>query len=410
MLLADQPHPLLDLLSTDISERELRQSLRVVRQYLGMDVAFLARFQQTDRVLEHVDSPADCPIQEGLIIPLNEGYCQKVVKGELPQLIPDTSRIPATQQIPATASIPIGSHMSVPIQLDGNVYGTLCCFGFQPNADLGERDLQMLRAFAEILALRLHEVESNRRARQTMIDEIDAALAQGAPRIVFQPVFQLPDLQLYGFECLSRFEVEPRRSPDKWFDQAAQAGIGVRLEEHVLRKSLAYQRDFATPSVLNVNASPELVTSTHLESLLHNVQDLSRITLEITEHAIIKDYATLARALEPWRRQGMRLAVDDAGAGYSSMKHILQLEPDIIKLDMSLTRCIHKDRRRRALAKGLVGFAHEIGCQVVAEGVETTEELATLRDLQVDYAQGYLLGKPLALAEALQLTTETLTH
>jgi len=403
MLLADQSHPLLELLSNDISERELRHSLRVVRQYLGMDVAFLARFQERDRVLEHVDSPADCPIQQGMIIPLTEGYCQRIVKGELPQLIRDTSRLPATQEIPATASIPIGSHMSVPIQLDGKTYGTLCCFGFRPNANLGERDLQMLRAFAEILALRLQEVETNRLARQTMIDEIDAALALGAPRIVFQPVFELPSLQLHGFECLSRFEVEPRRSPDKWFDQAAQAGIGIRLEERVLRKSLAYQQDFAAPYVLNINASPELVTSAHLEPLLHSAQDLSRITLEITEHAIIQDYAALTKALAPLRQRGMRLAVDDAGAGYSSMKHILQLQPDLIKLDMSLTRGIHEDRSRRALAKGLVGFAHEIDSQVVAEGVETAEELATLRDLQVDYAQGYLLGKPLALTDAVAL-------
>lgn len=135
------------------------------------------------------------------------------------------------------------------------------------------------------------------------------------------------------------------------------------------------------------------------------MQDLSRITLEITEHAIIEDYTALTNALAPLRQQGMRLAVDDAGAGYSSMKHILQLQPDLIKLDMSLTRGIHQDRNRRALAKGLVGFAHEIGSQVVAEGVETAEELATLRDLQVDYAQGYLLGKPLAEADALALTS-----
>lgn len=404
MLVADQSHPLLKLLSHDIGERELRESLRVVRQYLGMDVAFLARFRKKDRVLEQVDGPVDCPIHEGQIIPLTEGYCQKVVNGDLPELIPDTSRIPATQRIPATASIPIGSHMSVPIQVNGHIYGTLCCFGFKPNTSLGDRDLQMLRAFAEILALRLYEVESDRRVRQTVIDEIEAALAQGAPRIVFQPVFQLADLRLHGFECLSRFGVEPQRSPDKWFDQAAQAGIGVRLEERVLRKSLAYLETFAAPYVLNLNASPQLLTSPHLLPLFQEVRDLPRVTLEITEHAIIEDYTALTNALAPLRQQGMRLAVDDAGAGYSSMKHILQLQPDLIKLDMSLTRGIHQDRNRRALAKGLVGFAHEIGSQVVAEGVETAEELATLRDLQVDYAQGYLLGKPLAEADALALT------
>lgn len=396
-------HPLLQLLSDDISDRELRQSLRVVRQYLGMDVAFLSRFRDTDRVLEHVDSPPDCPLQQGQIIPLAEGYCLGVVNGELPELITDTSRLPAAQRIPATTSLPIGSHLSVPVQVEGRVYGTLCCLGFEPNDRLDERDIKMLRAFAEILALRLHEVEANRSAQRNIIEEIESALAQDAPRIVFQPVFRLPDLTLYGFECLSRFEVTPQRSPDQWFHRASTAGVGIKLEEHVLRKTFAYQRDFVAPLILNVNVSPELVTSGQLELLLQAAPDLSRITLEITEHAIVKDYTALANALTPLRLLGVKVAVDDAGAGYSSMRHILQLQPDIIKLDMSLTQHIHEDRSRRALARGLVNFAHEIGSQVVAEGVEAAEELVCLRDLQVDFAQGYHLARPMAAADALAL-------
>ncbi|MDR6354479.1 EAL domain-containing protein (putative c-di-GMP-specific phosphodiesterase class I) [Pseudomonas psychrotolerans] len=140
-----------------------------------------------------------------------------------------------------------------------------------------------------------------------------------------------------------------------------------------------------------------------MELLLQAAPDLSRITLEITEHAIVKDYAALANALTPLRLLGVKVAVDDAGAGYSSMRHILQLQPDIIKLDMSLTQHIHEDRSRRALARGLVNFAHEIGSQVVAEGVEAAEELVCLRDLQVDFAQGYHLARPMAAADALAL-------
>jgi len=398
-------HPLIKLLADDIGDRELHQSLRVVRQYLGMDVAFLSRFRDTDRVLEHVDSPPDCPLQQGQIIPLAEGYCLGIVNGELPELIPDTSQLPAARRIPATAALPIGSHLSVPVEVAGRVYGTLCCLGFQPNNRLDERDIKMLRAFAEILALRLQEVEVNRSVQRNIIAEIEGALAQGAPRIVFQPVFRLPDLKLHGFECLSRFEVEPQRSPDQWFHRASVAGIGIRLEEHVLRKTFAYQHDFGKPLILNVNVSPELVTSGQLEPLLLAAPDPSRVTLEITEHAIVKDYEALAKALTPLRRLGAKIAVDDAGAGYSSMRHILQLQPDIIKLDMSLTQHIHADRNRRALARGLVNFAHEIGSQVVAEGVEAVEELVCLRDLAVDFAQGYYLARPLAATDALALAS-----
>ncbi|WP_295920776.1 EAL domain-containing protein [uncultured Xanthomonas sp.] len=394
-----------ELLSGEISDRELRRCLRVVRLHLGMDVAFLSRFRETDRVLDHVDGPPDGPIYEGQILPLADGYCMGVVRGDLPQLIPDTALVPAAQCIPATASIPIGSHMSVPIQVAGKVYGTLCCFSFQPRRDLGERDIGMLRAFAEILALRLHEVDANKLERQAMIDEIDRALAAGAPRIVFQPLFELGGMHLHGFECLSRFDVAPQRGPDRWFQQAELAGVGIRLELHVLAKTLAYLRQFPARYRLNVNLSPALMTSGALAGLLGEDIEVARLTLEITEHAIVRNYQALAlaQALAPLRERGAQVAVDDAGAGYASMRHILQLQPDVIKLDMSITQCIHSDRSRRALAKGLTNFAHEIGTRVVAEGVETAQELDALRELQVDLVQGYFLSRPLSEDAALAL-------
>lgn len=398
-----EPHPLFELLSGEISDRELRRCLRVVRLHLGMDVAFLSRFRETDRVLDHVDGPPDGPIHEGQILPFADGYCMRVVQGELPQLIPDTSLVPAAQCIPATWQIPIGSHMSVPIQVGGRIYGTLCCFSFLPRHDLGERDIGMLRAFAEIFALRLHEVEAHKLERQAMIDEIDGALAAGAPRIVFQPVFALQGLRLHGFECLSRFDVVPQRGPAQWFQQAELAGVGIRLELHVLAKALAYLRRFPPQYRLSVNMSPELIMSASLVGLLGDDTEVTRLTLEITEHAIVRNYQALAQALAPLRERGAQVAVDDAGAGYASMRHILQLQPDVIKLDMSITQCIHSDRSRRALAKGLTNFAHEIGTRVVAEGVETAQELDALRELQVDLVQGYFLSRPLSEDAALAL-------
>jgi EAL domain-containing protein (putative c-di-GMP-specific phosphodiesterase class I) len=131
--------------------------------------------------------------------------------------------------------------------------------------------------------------------------------------------------------------------------------------------------------------------------------DLSRVVLEITEHTTVEDYAKLHEVLRPLRERGMRLSIDDAGAGYSSFRHILRLRPDFIKLDISLTRDIDSDRGRRALAAALIGFARETGAELIAEGVETESELATLRKLGVHKAQGYLLGRPAPFETAQRL-------
>jgi EAL domain-containing protein (putative c-di-GMP-specific phosphodiesterase class I) len=107
------------------------------------------------------------------------------------------------------------------------------------------------------------------------------------------------------------------------------------------------------------------------------------------------------RAVDGLRTRGVRLAVDDAGAGYSGLQHILRLRPDLIKLDLSLTRNINQDLARRALAAALVNFSVATDSEVVAEGVETAEEMDALRDLGVQKAQGYYLGKPSPFSEAL---------
>jgi EAL domain-containing protein (putative c-di-GMP-specific phosphodiesterase class I) len=120
----------------------------------------------------------------------------------------------------------------------------------------------------------------------------------------------------------------------------------------------------------------------------------ARVVLEVTEHAAVEDYGSLEQALRGHRARGMRVAVDDAGAGFASLRHILRLAPDLIKLDLSLTRDIHRDRSRRALATALISFASEIGAEIVAEGVEARDELEALAALEVGFAQGYYLGRP----------------
>jgi len=119
-----------------------------------------------------------------------------------------------------------------------------------------------------------------------------------------------------------------------------------------------------------------------------------RIVLEITEHSPVSDYDVLRRALEPLRELGVRVAIDDVGAGFASMRHVLRLDPDLLKLDMTLTRAIDADTSRHALVVALVAFAAQVGAGVVAEGVETQEELSALEDAGVQFAQGFLLARP----------------
>lgn len=390
-----------NLLASGVGDAGVGHVLRIVRRHLRMDVAFISQFREVDRVLEHVDADGAAPIHTGQSIPLEEGYCSKVVRGELPQLITDTADVPAALAIPATAAIPIGAHLSIPVELEnGEIYGTLCCFSYRPDKTLGERDMGMLRAFAEVLAGRIDERLAATRHARRAAEEIRGLMSAGAPRIVFQPIYRLEDDALVGVECLSRFDVEPYRSPDVWFNAAHAAGIGLELELQAIKHALVALERFPSEVFLSINSSPELILARHLVPLLADV-DMSRVMLEITEHAAVGDYVSLLHALEPLRQRGARLAIDDAGAGYASMRHILNLNTDVIKLDMSLTRGIDADPSRRALAKGLISFAHEIGARVTAEGVETRAELEMLRRVGVDKVQGYFLSKPLSLDEAL---------
>jgi len=402
--------PIATLLAQGVGHSGVTQMLRTVRKHLGMDVAFISHFRESDRVLEHVDADGAAPIYEGQVIPLEDGYCLKIVRGELPQLIADTSLVPAAMALPETRAIPIGAHLSVPIELSaGEIYGTLCCFSREPNSTLCDRDLRMMRALGEVLASRIDEDLSVVRAKQGAADEIHRALAQGAPRIVYQPIYSLIRDDMVGVEALSRFDVTPPRTPDTWFNAAHEAGVGMDLELRAIENALVALERLPAPLSVSLNTSPELLISGRLLPMLRSL-DLSRVALEVTEHAAVADYGALLSALAPFRERGALLSIDDAGAGYSSMRHILNLQPDVIKLDMSITRHIDTDSNRRALAKGLIAFAHEIGSTIVAEGVETESELEALRAIGVDKVQGYYLSKPKALDElvlaALGITCE----
>lgn len=398
--------PLADLLETNIQPSvgtdAVDKVLHAIRNHLDMDVAFVAEFRTHDRVFRHVDARGRTPISSGDAAPLEQGYCKRVVDGRLPELIPDTQRVPAAMALPETQAVPIGAHLSVPIRLsDGRVFGTFCCFSFAADPSLGERDLKMMHVFADLLADQIDRDLEQRRTHEERKGLVAYALDAGQPTIQYQAIYDLSSRRLAGLECLSRFRIEPQRPPDEWFAQAADVGMMVDLELAAIRNALGALPAVPEDVYLALNCSPQTILSGRVHELLQSV-GLDRIVLEITEHDYIQDYPTLLSTLEPLRARGLRVAIDDAGAGYASLRHVLNIQPDLIKLDISLTRNIDADSKRRALASALIAFARETQARIVAEGVETEAELQTLRQLGAGCAQGYFLARPMSLLEAIQ--------
>lgn len=209
----------------------------------------------------------------------------------------------------------------------------------------------------------------------------------------FQPIYGFADGRLLAVEAVTRFDVVPDRSPDRWFAAAHAAGLGVELELAAIEAALDGADGLPAGVRLSVNASPATVADQRLVDLLR-ARPSRPLTVEITEHAVIEDYPVLREALAALVCLGVELAVDDAGAGFASLQHIVQLEPDVIKLDMSLTQDVAGSPLRRALAASIVEFTQRSGARLVVEGVETAEDLTAWAALGAQAVQGFALGRP----------------
>ena len=207
---------------------------------------------------------------------------------------------------------------------------------------------------------------------------------------VIQPVVELATRTVVGHEALTRFLDGER--PDARFAQAEALGLGLELEEATLRNSLQSTEGMAAGRWLSLNVSSAMVLSGRLPAIL-KLHGGRQIVLEITEHAAIDDYAAVRAAVKALGAR-FHLAVDDAGAGFSSLRHIVELRPKYVKLDAGLVRGVNRDPARQGLIAGMVHFAAETSCILIAEGIETEAERRTLRRLGVTFGQGYLLGRP----------------
>jgi len=209
-------------------------------------------------------------------------------------------------------------------------------------------------------------------------------------RLVYQPIVHLDTGEVAGVEALCRFG--DGRSPEHWFQECEHLDLAAALDLAIIERALA-DLPHLPDGYLSINLSPSTLRDPRLAHLLRAPGvPTDRIVVEVTEHARVNDYLEAQRVLGALRKGGIRVAVDDAGSGYASLRHILELRPDIIKMDQSITRDIDTDPARRALATALVIFAGEVGAVVVAEGAETLSELRALEAAGIHRAQGFALA------------------
>jgi EAL domain-containing protein (putative c-di-GMP-specific phosphodiesterase class I) len=380
--------------AVDDADLAMQHVLDLVRARMGGDIAFIAEIADGWQTLRWVSSgDPRSAIRPGTTVPAEATYCQRMLDGRLPNVIPDTAANPVTRDLEVTARLGVGSYLGVPLALPGGRQGTLCCISHHSDPTLNGRDAAYLADAAELITASLGPTSTAQRRRHEVLERLESLRHTGGPVIVVQPIVDLRTGAVAGVEALSRFPADLGGSPLQWFLDAAAVGQTVPLEMMALRNAAAVIGDLG--GFVSVNLSPTAVMTPGVLTVLATLP-LERIVLELTEHEQVDDLTEVAEALAALRTRGLRIAIDDVGAGYASLTRVAYLRPDILKLDITLVRDIDRDTVRQALARAVMTFAEGSHAQVVAEGIETAAELSTLRELGAHFGQGWILSRPVA--------------
>jgi PAS domain S-box-containing protein len=288
------------------------------------------------------------------------------------------------------AKVGLVSVAYLPIHAQGELAGVVIVGTTQ--ADGAESLVEQLPSLHELAAIASALLAPQLRARMEngkLRGRIEQLISAEEFTPVFQPVVDLASSSVVGYEALTRFS--DGTSPELVFAQAEEAGLGIEMELATLTRALTASESLPPGPWLALNISPPLAVGPDLEPLMHGHR--RQLVVEITERTAIEDYLQVQGAMAALG-ENVRLAVDDAGAGFASLRHIVELRPQFVKLDMGLVRNIDRDPARQALVAGMVYFAGETGCALIAEGIETDAERRVLRRLGVTFGQGFLLGRP----------------
>ncbi len=249
----------------------------------------------------------------------------------------------------------------------------------------------------------IEEAESESRRQREVLKRI---IVREEVEILYQPIVSLSDLSIFGFEALSAAaDGAGIEGAEMLFALADDVNLSTQLDRVCRRRAFSGARRWLGPAQLFVNTNPRTIEDlgTREDALEHLFQDAGvapqRVVLEITERSAIGNIAAVEATLRRFRDQGIRIAVDDAGAGYASLNTIARLRPDFLKFDMVLVRDIDKDRVKQELLATVQQLARRVNASVIAEGIETRAEFEKLLELGVDYGQGYYIARPKKTAE-----------
>jgi EAL domain-containing protein (putative c-di-GMP-specific phosphodiesterase class I) len=381
---------LLDPITTPATGSQLARVMKLARQHLNMDVVFIGEFLDGRQVYRALDgSAASFGMELGVGPALEETYCQRMVTGHIPQVVPDAAAEPGVADLGAAVLGGVGAYVGVPITLpDGSLYGTFCCLNRERVADLSERDVKFMALLAELVADELTAQRLHDKQREVLNEIITGEHVD----LAVQPVVAVTG-ELVGLEVLSRFAPGIGR-PDVVFATARDLGVGSALERMVAVKASTLLSLVPKGCALGINVTPANVLELAREPAAATYPELSRFVLEITEHDAVENYAELRDCLRPLRDHGLRVAIDDTGAGYASLHHVIELQPDMLKIDRSIIEGLADDQSRRSVVRSFLSLATDIGALVCAEGVERLVDLQAAIDLGVHAAQGYLLARP----------------
>ncbi len=381
--------------ATDARE-EIGDMIEALRAHLDMDVAFVSRqVGGTHRIFTHVAARGVAPLASGDLNPNENSLCWLVIQGKLPERVTDTSHYEAAACLPITDAINVRAHFSVPMRRrNGEIHGSLCCFSYRPRPDIAERDMQMIRSLAAIVSDQIESrIELEERGEDAAA-QIARMIVDDALTVIHQPIYDLTAWHLIGHECLMRHKANPEVSQQELLDQAQAAGRTLELELHIARKALATLDPAHPERFIAINVSPETLASPALGQVIPEGL-ASRLVIELNQQDTAAGSDQVRAAIEVLKERAW-VAVSANGAGFAGLQALVDLGPDIVKISPDFLAGVAADASRRALVKALVQFAADTGVTLIAQGVDTREDLQALRELGVRFAQGDVLGKPVA--------------
>ena len=374
-------------------EDTIDRLLEDARRRLDMDIAYLS-VNNGDRqnIGPIVTRPEELPAQS-FSSEAQNSLSYFVELGLIARVIRDIDCDPIATGLVAGHLNDYRAGVIAPLVLpDGRRHGSLVCASRTARPDLDHSDLAVAETLAGLIVRELGRSQLSSAHHDRTAALLLPYLRPDGILIELQPIVDLQTGRTVGLEALSRFP-ERGAGPTEVFRDARAIGWGTRLEAAAAGAALDRLPDVPAGCFLSINLSPEALSDRTLINRLC-ASDGRRLVVEITEHAPIDNPPTLLLHLAELRAAGVRIAVDDVGAGYATPGHVVLTAPDIIKVDTGLIRHIDTDAMRTALLRAMSTFSTEVGATLVAEGVETEAERDALVSVGIRFAQGYLFGRP----------------